>query len=183
MMLSVLTCMLNLKLNKEDNVMKKLYFFLLAICLIGNGCDKNKSNHAENIIGKWKLIEVEIFRIYYQPYEYQSEIIDYSNDNIIFDFQENNKLVITGQIVDTLSLFDDFKEEEHFYEYKRWETGNNYIPGPNLFIDKPALGEANGCYFCNVPLDKQTMSIVGDRYISVTDTDHFRLSITLKNLK
>jgi hypothetical protein len=92
--------------------------FYLVFC---NSCKPKYENpFSDDIIGKWKLVEVEVFRFYYQPFERQSAIIDCLNDNIIYDFQPNNKLVISNSILDTFfivdttvvlsSLFDSFNE-------------------------------------------------------------------------
>ena len=139
--------------------MKQLLFsFLLAICVLGTSCEgKYESPHSDNIIGKWKLIEVVTYRMYYQPYEHQSNTVDCSNDNIIYDFQVDNRLVITGLVPDSLQLFDAFKEGVHFYEYRKPEAPPS-DPGPNLTIDKPEFGKRDR-YFCWAPLSKDTMTI------------------------
>ena len=139
--------------------------FCLVVC---NSCKPKYENpYSDDIVGKWKLVEIRI----------NGNIIDYSNDNIIYDFQANNKLVIIG-LADSLQLFDDFKEGEHFYKYQRWETGDNYKPGPNLNIDGQA--ELAGRYFCTALINKQTMSISGDINIGV---DNYRVRQTLEILK
>jgi len=83
--------------------MKKNLFIASAIFLISAGCFscsnewKCKSIYRDNIIGRWKLIEVSVY-IKYAHLEYaQLDTTDYSKENIIFDFQENNKLVVIGK--------------------------------------------------------------------------------------
>ena len=142
--------------------MKKHIFicavFYLVVC---NSCKPKYENpYSDDIVGKWKLVEVEISRATnYQPYERQLEIINYSNDNIIYEFQANNKLIVSGVIIDTLSLFECFKEGEHFYEYQKPNVCPTCLPGKNLSIDKHELGKEKGRYFCMVPINKQTMTI------------------------
>ena len=88
---------------------------------------------------KWRLTEVQIVRDYHQ----QVEIFDYSEKNIIYEFQRNNKLVVTGNAGDEVFVFDDFEEGEHFYEVN-WDDpckGDPLCdPGPNLRIDGKGYG-------------------------------------------
>jgi len=104
---------------------------------------------------KWKLIEVSI------PTDYQRfETFDCSERNVIYEFQENNKLVITGNVND-LFIFHDFQEGEHFYEYNEPHVCPLCVPAPNLAIDKPGFG-AKGRHYCLVDLDNKTMRINGN---------------------
>ena len=151
------------------HLMKYIAFavFYLLTC---NSCKPEYENpFRDDIIGKWKLVEVEVFRLYYQPFERQSAIIDCLNENIIYDFQPNNKFFITNSIVDTFfiadttvvfsSLFDSsFNEGEHFYEYHKFPDPPS-DPGPNLSIDKPANGEGEKRFYCNALKGEQTMTI------------------------
>jgi|GEM_PF-1741870 len=106
----------------------------------------------ENVLQgtKWKLIEVSTVKDYQQ-----SEIFDYSEKNIIYEFQRNNKLVITGNI-DDLFVFDNFQKGEHFYEYKEPNIGPTASPGPNLTIGNPVISR----YYCLVDLDKENTMII-----------------------
>ena len=116
--------------------------------------EESKNQYSDNIIGQWKLIEVR-----HTINGTQSDTTDYSKENIIFDFQENNKLIVTGNIPDVLVVFDDFQEGEHFYEYSNPEVCPLCLPIANLAIDEPELGSEERRYFCSVPLDKKTMEI------------------------
>ena len=144
------------------NEMKKILFIVSAIFLISVGyfsCSKENTEDyqnpfSDNIIGRWNLVEVSVRENDALPYP-----TDYSKENIIFDFQENNKLVVTGPIPDVIAVFDDFKAGEHFYEYIKQNICPTCKPGPNLFIDKLALGSWERIYFCIVPLDEKTMKI------------------------
>ena len=134
--------------------MKRLFFALIAIGLMGTACEKNKNTHAEDIIGKWKLVEVSINK----NFDYENrEIIDYSSNNIIYEFLSDNKLIITGSVPDSLSLFDDFKEGVHFYDYRKPDF--TCAPAPNLSIAISDINRQGKHYCCDAPLDKQTMGI------------------------
>ena len=145
------------------NEMKKSIFIVSTIGLIFAGSfsackekepeEEYKNPYRDNIIGQWKLIEVSVCVNYSQP-----DTTDYSNENIIFDFQENNKLVVSGPIPDVLVIFDDFQEGDHFYEYRKFEPPPT-DPAPNLSIDKPELGRADRYYYCNALLGRDTMTI------------------------
>jgi len=171
---------------------------LCAVILLAAGCDKTDDTGntsgtnpieepkpvEESIVGKWKLIEGSVSVNHSQP-----DITDYSKENIIFDFQENNRLVVTGHMPDILGLFDDYQEGEHFYEYLKFEVGA--CPGPNLSIDSPEFGSGERrSYFCTALSYEETMSIIGDKVIGgviddtglVTGGDYYRGSITFIKL-
>ena len=176
--------------------MKKIFFIIVAILLISVGffsackekealIEECKNSNRDGITGQWKLIEGSVRLNNSQP-----DVTDYSKENIIFDFQENNKLVVTGHMPDILGLFDDFQEGEHFYEYSKPNVCPTCMPGPNLFIDKPELGSSEGVYFCTALSDEETMSIVGDKVIGgviddagfVTGGDYYGWGITFIKL-
>ena len=116
-----------------------------------------KEFQQSQILGRWKLIEIDIW------YNHSKiRTIDYSENTIIYDFQENNKLVITGDI-DESFVFDDFREGKHFYRYNMLFTCSICEPGENLMLANLPPPEqwqwwpAN--YFCRIPPDKKTMMI------------------------
>ena len=102
--------------------MKKNLFIVSAIFLISAGyfsCSNENTEiynprFSDNIIGRWKLMEVKVW-----VNSSRLDSTDYLKENIIFDFQENNKLVVTGPIPDVVAVFDDFWAGEHFYEYMK----------------------------------------------------------------
>ena len=170
--------------KKIKNGIGLLAFLLISVgffsaCKEKEECKNPDSNYF--IIGRWKLIEVSVSVNYSQP-----ETTDYSNDNIIFDFQENNKLVISGPIPGVLVVFDDFQEDEHFYEYRIWyDCPRGGDPPPtNLDIDHPERGKEERRYQCTAHSDRDTMSISADRTIGgiidetglVTGGDYYRWS-------
>jgi hypothetical protein len=152
--------------------LKRIYIFIApAIFLISAGCfyackekeEELKNPFRDNIIGQWKLVEVSV----YKNIELL-ETTDYSNENIIFDFQKNNKLVVRRNIPDVLVVVDDCPEGEYFYEYHRPNVCPSCKPGPSLFIDNPELGERY--YFCFPLLSEETMAI--DKYSWMRDDDY-----------
>ena len=125
----------------------------------------DSSDNAKTLAGtRWKLIEVSII----ENSNYPAELIDYSEKNIIYEFQGNDKLVITGK-TDSLFIFDYFEEGEHFYEYIELNVcplcapDNLSTPGPNLSIDRPPLGQGDGRYFAK--LEDGKLKIAGDTYV------------------
>jgi len=96
----------------------------------------DKDGDEERLIGRnWKLIEVSVAKydeVTNLPEE--PEIINYSAKGIYFEFQGNNKLVITGK-TDSLFVFDGFKDGEHFYKYY------NRLAMHNLYVDYPNKGD------------------------------------------
>jgi len=151
--------------------MKKYHFIVLAIFLISAvffSCNNEKPDNckkifSDNIVGRWKLNEVS-----WHVNNSKFDITDYSKENIIFDFQENNKLVVTGPIPNVLALFDDFQEGEHFYIFSSLNVPcGSDPPGENLVIDNKDTG-----MYCSPSLDEETMRIVGHKVIGgVIDED------------
>ncbi|GHV08104.1 hypothetical protein FACS1894160_1830 [Bacteroidia bacterium] len=86
---------------------------------------EDENLYADNIIGRWKLTEMTTI------YNYDNQnvnIINYSNDNIVYDFHADKKLIVTGLIPDDLS------EGEHYYQYQIPNVCPTCLPGPNLII-------------------------------------------------
>jgi hypothetical protein len=106
---------------------------------------------------RWKLIEVSIRKNYES-----TETVDYSGKNIIYDFIENDKIVISGKIDDTL-VFGDFKEGEHSYEYGMMIACPVCLPGPNLTVDGSPSGIGGERYYA--AFDDKKMSIYGYKNI------------------
>ena len=150
--------------------MKKHLFIASVLFLISVGffssCKEKEEEpenpFRENIIGQWKLVHgtVEVDK---QNYE-----TDYSEENIIFDFQENNKLIVHGSILNDLGLFDDFQEGERFYNYIRYVA--NYV-SPSSCVQAPrnfSFSHYESGYtsiiseyglFCNARSDRDSMVI------------------------
>ena len=136
-----------------------------------NGTEKVYKAHipANKVLGKWKLIEVLIFE------DQNQQQIDYSEKNIFYEFQENNKLVITGNM-DDLFIFDNFQAGVHYYEYRKANLCPWCLPDKNLTIDNPEFGQRGSSYYCfiyenktmRISLNKviEGLSYVGYKYFS-----------------
>ncbi len=72
-------------------VMKKGIVLLLTIVLSFACTGDDDSRNDSQIIGDWKLMKAEIVNFSQNP-----SIIDYSDENIIYNFKSDGKLVVTG---------------------------------------------------------------------------------------
>jgi len=190
--------------------MKNIHFFLLAMCLIGTACKGNETkrevsqplemvnetellsennseteecvNPCNDIIGQWKLVEVSIYK----------KIIDYSDENIIYDFQflsdkmldyngqniykvTEGTLVITGTIVDDIH---NLQEGTYSYEYSCRIGGIIYDKdNPNVIIEIDDFG-------MNLKLNNQRfhVSVRNDTMIigKGQESDGFRFKTFIK---
>jgi hypothetical protein len=80
--------------------------------------------YKDNITGTWKLIEISTILDGQNP-----NTIDYSKNNIIYDFRSDDVLVITGYVN------DDLLEGEHLFIYQKPNVCPTCLPGLNLQID------------------------------------------------
>ena len=142
----------------------KKYLFIVSIMFLISTCffsackekeEEPENPFRENIIGQWKLNQISIRK---NQSQLDMILIDCSKENIIFDFQENNKLVIHGSIPNDLGLFDDLQEGGHSYKY--YQPCLSCCPGPNLSIDEPSMNKENQyyCYPRNIEIDKMGYS-------------------------
>lgn len=90
---------------------KNLIFQSLILCLIGlSGCEKTnetgdgqrcrieaKQGLDDDIVGTWKLVKGQT--VFYEP-----KTIDYSCDNVIYEFQEGGALVISSNTSELIGL-------------------------------------------------------------------------------
>ncbi|MDR2147252.1 MAG: hypothetical protein LBE91_12415 [Tannerella sp.] len=150
--------------SKAMNTLAKLFHtFLLPVfyVFLCSDCSSSseESRYSDHIIGRWKLVS---FTVNYS----QPETFDYSKENIIFDFQENDTLVVTGPWLPQSGVFDDIWSGEYLY----WFSSPNVPSGSDppqypvsnldIHVDDMVFG-----YYCRASLDEKTMSI-----ISVTTT-------------
>ncbi|MDR2125262.1 MAG: hypothetical protein LBP63_00340, partial [Prevotellaceae bacterium] len=77
---------------------------------------------------------------------------DYSNENIIYEFCADNKLIINGYVE------NDFSSGEHYYSYQQLNVCPTCDPGPNLTIDDNLI-------YCFARKDSNEMIIGGDEVI------------------
>jgi hypothetical protein len=87
---------------------------------------EHESPYRENIIGQWKLTEMDI--MYNNDYQ-NVNVFDYSNNTIIYDFRADNNLTVAGYIP------EDISEGEYFYRYEQPNVCPSCLPGPNLYIN------------------------------------------------
>jgi hypothetical protein len=126
-------------------------FSILIISL--TGCEKATN---DMIMGSWKLVMLVI-----TPDYQERDTIDYSNENIIYDFRKNGRLVITGNIPNDFYLFKDFQKGNH--RYKFYYHDDCVSCPPNYFkID------GNRNYACSPPLWSTDLVISGEQTIEGT---------------
>ena len=130
------------------NIMKKILIIILGIAFLSS-CSNNDDTQNNQIIGEWKLIEAQIF-----GFGGQSST-DYSNENIIYYFQSNGILKVTGgQNVGYPS-----GEYDYFF-------GEDYLGGgttdPKILLVK--INESKWTY--NLTNGKMT---IGKSYVDGTD--------------
>lgn len=73
--------------------MKKILFLIMIIVAISS-CSKGDDSSSNQIIGEWKLIEAKFYGL--EGGNSSESSIDYSNENIIYDFQSNGTLTVSG---------------------------------------------------------------------------------------
>lgn len=103
---------------------------ILPLCtvLLGAGCQKkdekctiNAINGPEdNIIGKWKLVKGE--EVFYNP-----RTVDYSCNNVIYQFKTDGVLIITSDIVDIIG----FGTGKYSYEFILTDKGSHTLKVDN----------------------------------------------------
>lgn len=109
--------------------------------------------HRVDIVGYWKLTETS--RIY--NYDNENTVtVDYSSNNITYQFRADNKLIIRGYVPDDLS------EVEYSYTYKKPDVGILSLPGPNLQIGN------EDPVFCIAHKNENKMTIGGEKQIDGT---------------
>ena len=88
--------------------MKNLFYFLIVGFLLLS-CNRNDETQVNKVAGEWKLIQS---KTYVQNSNGQNELqtTDYSSQNIIYNFQTNNQLKITGSQNDGLFPYE-FKND------------------------------------------------------------------------
>ncbi|SDB23521.1 hypothetical protein SAMN03097699_0229 [Flavobacteriaceae bacterium MAR_2010_188] len=137
----------------------KSYFNLFLVCgilsFLNCSNDDNDSN-ANDIEGEWKLIKIE-------TYFSEETTFDYTDRNIIYDFQSDGKLVVSGGenlgysdgeykyefVEDYLSpepLEGESKEKLVIIDENRWiyeklnsttiSISQAYVDGPTIFLKR-----------------------------------------------
>ena len=119
---------------------------ILSLTLIGvfSSCnkeekDKETTEYTADIVGKWKLIAV-----YY--WDWEPLTLDYSQNGIIYDFNENNELIVFGEIEN----IDDYRGHEkgkHSYKVLPIPVPADCLPSPQIEIDSETHGFSFGWVF------------------------------------
>jgi hypothetical protein len=128
--------------------MKKILIIILGIALLSS-CSDNNDIQNNQIIGEWKLLEAKIF-----GFGGQSST-DYSNENIVYNFQSNGILKVTGD----QNVIHPSGEYDYFY-------GEDYLGGgtsdPKILLVK--INESKWTY--NLTNGKMT---IGQSYVDGVD--------------
>lgn len=119
------------------NIMKTLFLRLvmsiLLLFFIGAGCKENEQEcppvavegPEDDVVGKWKQIKGEtVF--------YQSQIVDYSFNNIVYNFKSDGTLSINSDIDNPIG----YNTGEYVYEFSQHSLYGNIDEKYTLKIDK-----------------------------------------------
>ncbi|MDR2127063.1 MAG: hypothetical protein LBP63_09575, partial [Prevotellaceae bacterium] len=96
----------------KNTLLKATAILLILAGVVACGKEKEDENpYRKNIIGKWKLIKITSRDA--NVYDGIVDTVDYSNENIIYEFCADNKLIINGYVE------NDFSSGEHYYSYQQ----------------------------------------------------------------
>jgi len=165
----------NISMDDID-IMDNMEFYLINSGMANNGATVIRGEDGEFCVvdeplgtcykltladTRWKLIEVSIIKN-----DESAGTVDYSDKNIIYEFKENDKLIVSGKIDDSL-IFEYFKEGEHSYYYGMMIACQLCTPAPNLTIsDSPGV-VGQGHYVAY--FDDTKMHIAGRRLVGWVD--------------
>lgn len=136
--------------------MKKILILLLTIATISSCSNDDDSSH-NPVTGEWKLIEAKFHGL--EGGNSLEGSIDYSNLNIIYDFQSNGSLTVSGgdnaghpngtyeyyfgeerleSISDSELLIVEIDESKWIYTFtnEKMYLGLSYVDGPDLVFEK-----------------------------------------------
>jgi hypothetical protein len=141
---------------------------MIVLSILLFSCGKN--SYKDGIVGKWKLDKVTYSDL--TEYVNFAELDDYSENNIIYEFRKNNKLVVTS------SISGNTQTKEYSY---RFEDRENFCAtfGVNAFVK---IGKENYNVYLGRGISDgaissgfETMSISGSskpkNIIDESDTD------------
>ena len=89
------------------SLLKSAVIILSVVFLIVSGCGRQNEDNDSNIHGKWKLIEIFV------PFSIEW-YYDYSQDDLVYDFNTNGILTISGE-TDPIERFRGFESGEYSY--------------------------------------------------------------------
>ena len=125
---------------------KKIIIAFVTSCLFFTSCDKEHSK--KDIIGEWKLTKISVVDTTILDGYYQQFDVDYSDNNIVYNFQKNKKLIITS------STLGEMQNKKYSYKYHGQNDCILCDPPPNLFIDESV-------YYCKIFIGNETMLLSG----------------------
>ncbi|MCB9034693.1 MAG: hypothetical protein H6553_12705 [Chitinophagales bacterium] len=92
--------------------MRNKTLFLLLVLFIISACKKENDTSNDLVEGSWKLVKVE----QYNSVADSLMLFDYSLNNIIYKFNDDNKLIVSGVGHNTTLTFNPFLDGT--YDYK-----------------------------------------------------------------
>lgn len=139
----------------------KNFFILFLILGTLTACSKDdEHSKMEQIIGEWKLVKMQQYAIN-EKGEFQLFTTDYPDKNIIYNFQVNGVLMVTGgqNVGYPTSEYDYVFEKDYLgastedgskiwlmkingskwtYDFTNgiMKLGKSYVDGPNLFFER-----------------------------------------------
>ncbi len=129
-------------MKNKLSLLKTLSVILFSGFLI-TSCEKKEEITLQS--SKWSLKDVYFTQTPPLNTHQTIDTISFSNNAIVFSFQDNNQLIITGS--SNSFHFENFKEGIHHYEYIKSSNCETCFPAHNnLSIDKSINVEGNGAY-------------------------------------
>ncbi|TXK77095.1 hypothetical protein [Mesonia sp. K4-1] len=136
--------------------MKKILILLFTIATISS-CSNDDDSSTTQIIGEWKLMEAKFYGL--EGGDSSEGSIDYSDQNIIYDFQANGTLTVAGgenagypngtyeyffgedHLIGTdgpETLIVKVNESKWAYDLtnEKMTLGNSYVDGPDLVFER-----------------------------------------------
>jgi len=111
-----------------------------AQIMVTDEADLEGNEDALNISGKWKLVAVSYWDL-------EPLILDYSQYDIIYDFKENNILMVSGE-AESMDDYRGHERGEHHYErLPISRSGLTGIPLPQIRIGTKTYGITFGWVF------------------------------------
>lgn len=139
----------------------KNFIFFITILITLCSCERNEIEISNSIIGEWKLVKAEQYGINSLGNS-ELYITDYTSQNVIYSFQTNNLLKISGGenigysngefsyefkkgYLSDFPMGEDSKLNLVIMHSKKWvfnysksqmTLNNSYIDGPTLIFEK-----------------------------------------------
>ncbi|MGS2764747.1 hypothetical protein [Sinomicrobium sp. M5D2P9] len=103
----------------------KNFTLIFCISLLLSSCNNDDDNSSPNIIGDWKMIKIEV-------YSSELEETDYSDNNILYQFQSDGALIVEADVDN-----DGYNNGSYNYEMNLEHlSGNLSVEEPQEYIVK-----------------------------------------------